>query len=185
MSEEVEVPVEETKVEQTPAEPAVVKEVAELGPDEIIGLVENARQGIEDPNYKVTLYKNGNYRITKKKVEKPKVPKVTTAEKQIKSKSQMMSNDQLLMEHVIDLTAKVEKMRSKAKKLKAKYKKMKNDIYSYEDADDNVREVKPEELVQETPAPKEEKSEEPEVPRQIPQQRMAPGRVGWRALVRV
>ena len=178
--EEVAQVVEEA--EQTPVEPAVVKEVAELGPDEIIGLVENARKGVDDPNYKVTLYKNGNYRITKKKVPKQKQPKQTTAEKQIKTKSQMMSNDQLLMEHVIDLTAKVEKMRNKAKKLKQKYKKMKNDIYSYEDVDDNVREVKPEELVQETPAPREDKEEV----RQVPQQRVPQAaRVGWRALVRV
>ena len=178
MTEE-EVEVVETKVEETTPPP--VKEVKDLAPDEIIGLVESARNGVDDPNYNVKLFKNGNYKIT---LKKPKTKPKTVAEKAIKTKSTMMSNDQLLMEHVIDLTAKVEKMKTKQKKLKQKYRKMKMDIYSYDDAQEGVKPVEPipEKPPVQEPIKQEELVEEKEIPPlKIPQN----GRVGWRALVRV
>ena len=48
---------------------------------------------------------------------------------QINSRGSMLTNDQLLLEHVLDLEARFAKMEMKTKKLKKKYKNLKHDIY--------------------------------------------------------
>ena len=70
------------------------------------------------------LFKNGNHRIKLKNGNKRSV-----AQKNIETKAGMMTNDQLLMEHVFDLEARLKVMEMKHKKLKKKYKGLKQDIY--------------------------------------------------------
>ena len=70
------------------------------------------------------LFKNGNHRIKLKNGNKRSV-----AQKNIETKTGMMTNDQLLMEHVFDLEARLKVMEMKHKKLKKKYKGLKQDIY--------------------------------------------------------
>ena len=73
-------------------------------------------------------YKNGNYRIVAKKLNKD-----TDNNKTLTNKKVFLSNDQFLIEHIIDLNTKVERLRNKQKKLKRKYKTMKYDIYEQSD----------------------------------------------------
>ena len=70
------------------------------------------------------LFKNGNHRIKLKNGNKRSV-----AQKNIETKAGMMTNDQLLMEHVFDLESRLKVMEMKHKKLKKKYKGLKQDIY--------------------------------------------------------
>lgn len=126
------------------------KLVSELTDDEKALLISNARNGIKNDYFDVTFFKNGNTRIVKRKQVKPK--KQTLARRIINNNNNnnpsaiddskiYMSNDQLMMEHIIELNTRVEKLSAKHKKLKKKYRSLKNDIY--EDADDSSTVVEP------------------------------------------
>ena len=96
-------------------------------------IVNNARNNIENDYYDVVFYKNGNYRIVAKKLNKDKDNNKTLTNKKV-----FLSNDQFLIEHIIDLNTKVERLRNKQKKLKRKYKTMKYDIYEQSDENENI-----------------------------------------------
>ena len=100
------------------------KRVCDLSKEDENWLVENAKKGNSHEFFEVMLFKNGNHRIKLKNGNKRSV-----AQKNIESKSGMMTNDQLLMEHVFDLEARLKVMEMKHKKLKKKYKGLKQDIY--------------------------------------------------------
>ncbi len=100
------------------------KRVCDLSKEDEKWLVENAKKGNSHEFFEVMLFKNGNHRIKLKNGNKRSV-----AQKNIESKSGMMTNDQLLMEHVFDLEARLKVMEMKHKKLKKKYKGLKQDIY--------------------------------------------------------
>jgi len=112
------------------------KTVKELTDEERQIIINNAKAGIDTPNFEVKFFKNGNTRIVKKKA-KP----LSVAQKALQNQpvTQMpeakvcLSNDQLLMEHIIELNAKFDKLYSKHKKLKKKYYNLRDDIY----VDDN------------------------------------------------
>ena len=105
-----------------------LKKISELSKEEKDIIVNNAKQGIDSQYYKVSFYKNGNTRITKKKQ-----PKEQTAQKIIKQRAPSMTTEQLLMEHVIGLETQLGILNEKHKKLKGKYKKMYQDVYVDED----------------------------------------------------
>ena len=111
------------------------KQIVDLTDDEKTLIVANARNGLDQPYFDVKLFKNGKYRIIKKKETAPtvsqKVIASTTAPE--KEKKAYYSDNQLLFEHVIELNAKVEKLMAKHKKLKRKYQSLQNDIYADED----------------------------------------------------
>lgn len=116
-----------------------LKKISDLSKEEKDIIVNNARQGIDSQYYKVSFYKNGNTRITKKKQ-----PKEQTSQKIIKQRAPSMTTEQLLMEHVIGLETQMGILREKHKKLKGKYKKIYQDVYVDEDdvyGDDNYNNV--------------------------------------------
>lgn len=173
MSEEV----QEEEIIEKPVVYDKVKKIKDLTKEEEEDIVAKAKEGIQDPHYNVKFFKNGTHKLTlKKSAEK----KESVAQKAIKEKGSSMTNDQLLMEHVIELTSQLEKVRGKQKKLKKKYKKMKMDIYTYDDASNGVKEVEPEppKIAEEVKPVEEIKVvEEPKSDNS--------SRLGWRALVRV
>ena len=107
------------------------KQVVDLTDDERSLIVANAKNGIDQPYFNVKFFKNGKYRIVKKKEEAP-----TVAQKAIKTTPHTnadgkvyYSDNQLLFEHIIELNSKVDKLMSKHKKLKRKYQTLQNDLY--------------------------------------------------------
>lgn len=128
------------------------KRVAELNDEEREIIIANAKAGYDQPNFDVKLFKNGKTRIVKKK-NKPKSvsEKVIESNKEVVDKSSATkktyyTQDQLLMEHVIELNAKFEKLMFKHKKLKKKYLNLRDDIYV--DVEDEVPEIKEEPKVE-------------------------------------
>ena len=117
---------EQQPVIQVPEIP--LKKISELSKEEKAIIINNAKQGIDSQYYKVSFFKNGNTRITKKKI-----PKEQTAQKIIKQRAPSMTTEQLLMEHVISLETQLGILNEKHKKLKGKYKKMYQDVYVDED----------------------------------------------------
>ena len=100
------------------------KRVCDLSKEDEKWLVENAKKGNSHEFFEVMLFKNGNHRIKLKNGNKRSV-----VQKNIETKAGMMTNDQLLMEHVFDLEARLKVREMKLKKLKKKYKGLKQDIY--------------------------------------------------------
>ena len=112
------------------------KAVNELSDIERAVIVANAKNGIDMPFFDVKFFGNGKYRIVKKKPVKP-----STSQKVIKAsvsnspdikdpdRKVYYTNDQLLMEHIIELNSKVDKLMTKHKKLKRKYQSLSADIY--------------------------------------------------------
>ena len=121
------------------------KSIKSLTDDERAIIIANAKSGIEQPNFDVKFFSNGNFRIIKRKQVKPSVSqKVINADnensldKQIQDKKIYYTNDQLLIEHIIELNSKVDKLMSKHKKLKRKYQTLCTDLYV--DDNDNINE---------------------------------------------
>ena len=112
------------------------KPINELSDIERAVIVANAKNGVDMPFFDVKFFGNGKYRIVKKKPVKP-----STAQKVIKAsvsnspdikdpdRKVYYTNDQLLMEHIIELNSKVDKLMTKHKKLKRKYQSLSADIY--------------------------------------------------------
>ena len=132
------------------------KPVSKLTEDENNYLINLYKNGGEDDFYKVYFYKNGTHKIVKKK----QPPKYNTAKRLLEQQQQqakpVMTTEQVLMEHVIDLEAKYATLYQKHKKLKKNYKSLHEDIYMDDDYDKmNVQTVKTE-----TVAPSKEEQEE-------------------------
>ena len=98
------------------------KQIVDLNDDEKAIIVNNARNGLDQPYYDVKLFKNGKYRIIKKKETAPTVAQkvITSTTAPEKEKKAYYSANQLLFEHIIELNAKVDKLMTKHKKLKRK-----------------------------------------------------------------
>lgn len=131
------------KIEQVEAEEEVeqqqeikrlidFKPVSKLTEDEKSYLINLYKNGGEDNHFKVYFYKNGTNKIVKKK-QPPQRLSAKLLEKIENSKKPSLTNEQLLMEHVIDLETKFATLQQKHKKLKKYYKSLHEDIY----ADDN------------------------------------------------
>ena len=113
------------------------KPVSKLTSDESNYLIDLYKNGGEDDYYKVYFYKNGTNKIVKKK----QPPKYNTAKRLLEQQQQqakpVMTTEQILMEHVIDLEAKYATLYQKHKKLKKNYKSLHEDIY-VDDEDDRM-----------------------------------------------
>ncbi|KAI5502620.1 phage tail repeat-like family [Trichomonas vaginalis G3] len=131
---------------QTKSSEPLSKPVKELTDEEKNSIIESARSGNTNPNYKVAFYRNGTASTSKKKQ--------TLTNKILKSEGAFETTDgkvyftdqQFIIEHLIDLESKYSKLYNKHKKLKGKQKQMAYDIY--EDVDDTTvpaSEVKSEE----------------------------------------
>ncbi len=114
------------------------KTVKKLSNDERSMLMDKFEKGVDDPYFKVIRMSNGAIRITKRR--NPIVADVKQAQEErstrIANKVNRLTNEQLLMEHIIDLETRFESMRLKHKKLKKRYNELENSIY--EDVDTRV-----------------------------------------------
>ena len=132
------------------------KPVSKLTADESNYLIDLYKNGGEDDYYKVYFYKNGTNKIVKKK----QPPKYNTAKRLLEQQQQqakpVMTTEQILMEHVIDLEAKYATLYQKHKKLKKNYKSLHEDIY-VDDEDDRMipQPQQPEKITQPEPEPEE------------------------------
>ena len=141
-NEEVKEEVDQTINKDTHSEPIKHvdrKNVNQLTNEERELIVNNAKEGIEQPNYDVMFFKNGNYRIIKKK-QRPSVSQ-KIIEKQTPTQSNTPSyytDNQLLYEHIIELTSRMERLSAKHKKLKNRYKELQQDLYVDENDNEPV-----------------------------------------------
>ena len=122
--QEIEHEVEEEISNEKPEYVIKANRVCDLTQKDKDYLLECARNGIQNDKFDVKLFKNGNHKIVLHKEEKKSV-----AQKTIETKRDRLTNDQLLMEHVIDLESRFKVMEMKHKKLKRKYKNLKQDLY--------------------------------------------------------
>lgn len=104
-----------------------VEKLTEAEKDYLVNLYKN---GGEHELYSVKFFKNGNYHINKKK-QKPSYDTTNRllSMNQNENKPLMMTTEQLLMEHVMDLETKYNLLYQKHKKLKRSYKSIQEDIY--------------------------------------------------------
>ena len=162
-------------------------------------LIENARTGVDNPNYTVKLYKNGSARICKRK--KPSISQMAVSSMGERllintpgdSNRVYMTDSQLIWEHVLELENKYNNLYRKHKKLKSKY----NDLY-IEDEDvpqqraNYVPQQEQRQEQQEVQPPRQQEQHEPvqqEVQpqtlseQQQPVYQAAPSRTNWRSMI--
>lgn len=119
------------------------KPVKHLTKDERAKLTEEFESGRDNKYYKVNKLRNGSFRITKR--TNP-LTDVDSAHDVVSNRidtrfGKRLTNDQLLLEHIIDLEKRYEVMRLKHKKLKKRYNKLETDLYESDSDDMPVREV--------------------------------------------
>ena len=134
--------------------PVELKDVKKLTSEEREQIISNFKNGIDNEFYDVKTLKNGTTRIVKKKNKSQSLSNKLISglcpsglqdrslnkdneqniEKLIDTKK-YLSNEQLLMEHIIELNTQMNKLKNKQKKLKNKYKGIKRDLYV--DVDEN------------------------------------------------
>ena len=143
--------VDQTINKDTPIKHVDRKNVNQLTNEERELIVNNAKNGVEQPNYDVMFFKNGNYRIIKKKQHRQSVSqKIIEKQTPIQSNTPSYYTDnQLLYEHIIELTSRMERLTAKHKKLKNRYKELQQDIY----LDDNDNEPVNKDFDEETNEP--------------------------------
>ena len=149
------------------------KQIVDLTDDEKALIVANAKNGLDQPHFSVKFFKNGKYRILKKKEQAP-----TVSQKIISSNAEstkqpekkvFYSDNQLLFEHIIELNSKVDRLMQKHKKLKRKYQALQNDIYVDDDEEvvheqniDEEREKPSVEIKNNEPQPEREREPQPQ-----------------------
>lgn len=169
----------EIEKEEEPEEHVITaKKVSDLTQEDRDYLLNCAKNGIENDHFEVKIFKNGNHKIV---LRKP--PKKSIAQKTIENKSAVMTNDQLLMEHVIDLESRFKAIEIKHKKLKKKYKNLKQDLYiDAEEENPPVEEVKKEEKKPAETFVEKLKEAQEEV-QAVPSYMRQPQMRGWRSRV--
>ena len=140
--------------------PVELKDVKKLTSEEREQIISNFKNGIDNEFYDVKTLKNGTTRIVKKKNKSqslsnklisgqglcPRLEEPSPSglhdrssskdnEQFVKPEKKYLSNEQLLMEHIIELNTQMNKLKNKQKKLKNKYKGIKRDLYV--DVDEN------------------------------------------------
>ncbi len=183
---EIEIPIENQEPENQPQkttskEPQTkVKDISKLTLEERAKIISDARNGIPSEHYDVILLKNGNTRIVKKKIKTPSLSnRLINEQKQEvnNSKKLYMSDNQLMMEHIIELNNQVNKLANKHKKLKKKYRALKHDIYE----EDIEQEQAPSQALVQEPQSKEQQPPSQESQSQEPQPPSQEIRRTWRS----
>ena len=178
---EIEIPIENQEPENQPQkttskEPQTkVKDISKLTLEERAKIISDARNGIPSEHYDVIVLKNGNTRIVKKKIKTPSLSnRLINEQKQEvnNSKKLYMSDNQLMMEHIIELNNQVNKLANKHKKLKKKYRALKQDIYEEDIEQENeigLRLQAPSQALVQEPQSKEPQGQEQQQPSKEPQ----------------
>ena len=162
------------------------KAVKQLSRDERSKLISDFENGVENQYFKVMKMKNGQIRITKRTT--PLVQDVERAHEVVNNKidekfiNKRLTDNQLLLEHIIDLEKRYEIMRLKHKKLKKRYNKLENDIFDDSDDELDVREVTV--PYNEEPVKIEQKEVEPVVPEAVARPEVSPFRTVRRSVPR-
>ena len=172
-------PVSNNDVQETTEVDWSSLKVKNLNKDERKKIIQDHEAGVENPWFKVQQLKNGSVRIVKR--SNPLTGDNTETKISEKYTGKRLTNEQLLMEHIIDLDKRYETMRLKHKKLKKRYNRLENDLF---ESDDEV--------------PAETNSERDEVidnpvkitePEQLPQEPIItatfrkPGKAAWRSMI--
>ena len=145
---EVKAPIEQSKEQPKPSIPR--KRITELTEDEKQQLIANAKNGIENENYNVRFFKNGNTHITlKKQTKAQELIKLneTNSEKIALPSARYLTDNQLLFEHIINLESQYSKLHAKHKKLKKRYNELEGYLYA-DDSDDEKPQVKQQQQIQ-------------------------------------
>ena len=95
-----------------------------------LNAIDDFKNGRENNDFKVYSLKNGSFRVAKRETPPAKIENnVESKPEPIPVINQQYTNDQFLINHILELEKKFEKLRLKQKKIKKSYKKMKADIY--------------------------------------------------------
>ena len=114
------------------------KKVSELTEAEKQQLIADAQNGFDNQYYTVKLFKNGKCKINLKKQTKAQQVIDEANEYHAPSEQQIKryyTDNQLLMEHIINLETSFNSLRAKHKKLKKRYNELEG--YLYNDNDDS------------------------------------------------
>ena len=168
------------------------KAVKQLSRNERSKLISDFENGVENQYFKVMKMKNGQIRITKRFNPLPtpdKAPEVINNKINKQYNNKLLTNEQLLLEHMFELERKYEQMRLKHKKLKKRYNKLETDLFDDSDDELDVREVvaepEPEPVVEPVIIPVEEVKNKVEHPVPRPEfiGRRAAKTKSWRSFV--
>ena len=175
---------QETSQETTEVDWSSLK-VKNLKKDERKKIIQDYEAGVENPWFKVQQLKNGSVRIIKR--SNPLTGDNTETKISEKYTGKRLTNEQLLMEHIIDLEKRYETMRLKHKKLKKRYNRLENDLFESDD------EVPAAEVPAETNSERDEVIDNPvkvAEPERMPQEsiitaafRRKPGKQSWRSMI--
>ena len=130
------------RIEQTTQE--LNKPVKQLTKSERETIINEFNNGVDNKYYKCHRLKNGSIRITKR--ANPLTNNAEDAHETVNKKidnklnTKRLTDNQLLLEHIIDLEKRYEVMRMKHKKLKKRYNKLECDLF--EDDSDEPLDVK-------------------------------------------
>ena len=95
-----------------------------------LNAIDDFKNGRENNDFKVYSLKNGSFRVVKRETPPVKIENnVESKPEPIPVINQQYTNDQFLINHILELEKKFEKLRLKQKKIKKSHKKMKADIY--------------------------------------------------------
>ena len=149
------------------------KKIADLTENERNQLIKDAQNGLENDYYTVKMCKNGSTRICLKKQSKAQQILTEAKENQpIPTTSKRYYTDnQLLMEHIINLETSFNNLKTKHKKLKKRYNELEGYLYADDvRAEDEhpLKEVKPEREQKQEPEHKQEEQLEREQQHQQP-----------------
>ena len=169
----------EPEVEEKPKRLTITKKKTnELSEAEKKQLIEDARNGIENEYFQVKPTKTGKPRISVRRTTLSQQLLNDANETQpVQIPRKYLTDNQLLLEHVINLETSFNKLHSKHKKLKKRYNELEGYLYNNNDTetDDDEEQQKPiseSQKVQEKPIPQE--------PTQIQQQQEPQQRVQYR-----
>ena len=121
------------------------KPVRKLTKSEREMIINEFNNGVDNKYYKCHKLKNGSIRITKRSnpLTNDSDDAHETVNKKIDNKlnTKRLTDNQLLLEHIIDLEKRYEVMRMKHKKLKKRYNKLETDLFESDDEELDVREI--------------------------------------------
>ena len=95
-----------------------------------LNAIDDFKNGKSNNDFKVYPLKNGSFRVVKRENAPAKIDDNVESKPEITPViNHQYTNDQFLINHILELEKKFEKLRLKQKKLKKSHKKMKADIY--------------------------------------------------------
>ncbi len=120
------------------------KSVRQLSKSEREVILKQFENGVDNPYFKVHKLKNGSMRINKRTnplTTADKAPEVINNKITKQYGDKLLTNEQLLLEHMFELERRYEQIRLKHKKLKKRYNKLETDLFDDDSDDLDVREV--------------------------------------------